>query len=88
MVVEIRCRYRRGVSYDDTIQVETRALTCSPRLVKFAYRVLTADGLPVAEGESTHLPVGKDGKRATLPAPFLGLLRCFGEKPLPGGKRS
>lgn len=88
MVAEVRCRYRRGVSYDDPIRVETRTVTCSPRLVKFAYRVLTGDGLHVAEGETTHLPVGTDGKRATLPAPFLGLLRSFGETPLPGAECS
>ncbi|MBP7864417.1 MAG: acyl-CoA thioesterase [Acidobacteria bacterium] len=88
MVVEVRCRYRRGVSYDDPIRVETRALTCTPRLVRFAYRVLTADGLPVAEGETTHLPVGRNGKRAALPAPFLELLRRFGENPVPGAEHS
>lgn len=71
-VVEVRCRYKSPAQYDDAIIVRTRMLNLRGFLIQFGYEVLReSDGTLLAEGESTHIVVGPDMQRATLPEKYM-----------------
>lgn len=75
-IVEARCRYRRPARYDEEVTIEVRPTAVTRRLVRFAYRVLR-DGEVLAEGETTQMPTGPNGRPCTLPegiaARFAGI---------------
>ena len=67
-VVQVEARYRAPARYDDELVIETRLLAARGPVVRFGYRILRAnDGVLLCEGESGHVVVGKDMKRAKLP---------------------
>lgn len=71
-VVEARCRYVSGVTYDDAIRVRTALRRLTSRLAHFEYDIRDpATGRRVATGETLHLPVGSNGRRVTLPEKFF-----------------
>ena len=78
VVAEARCRYKAPVTYDDPIRVRTRLDPVSARLLRFRYEVfhLGPDRL-VAEGETTHVPVDRAGRRTTVPAPYATMLAAW-----------
>ena len=75
-VAEVHCRYKVPAMYDDQLLIRTRLSNVRGFLVRFGYEVIRAeDGVLLAEGESTHIVVGADMQRTSLPekylAPFL-----------------
>src|SRR5687767_3346367 len=67
-VVDINCRYHAPAVYDDEITIKTRVIQVNRRLIKFGYEVLrSSDMRLLAEGESTHLIVDSEKRRASLP---------------------
>lgn len=67
-VVQVEARYRAPARYDDELVIETRLVAARGPVVRFGYRILRAnDGVLLCEGESGHVVVGKDMKRAKLP---------------------
>ena len=73
-VGELRVRYRAPARYDELVQVRTWVKEAGRRKVVFGYEV-SRDGVCLAEGESTHLAVGPDGRSRTLPGPLLELVQ-------------
>ncbi len=75
-VVEARCRYKTPAFYDDLLVIRTRMVTLRPFLIVFAYEIIRrSDGALLAEGETTHLVVGAEKKKAQLPEKYLVAFR-------------
>jgi acyl-CoA thioester hydrolase len=67
-VVEAKCRYRAPVRYDEEVLVRTQLLSVRDSLIHFGYELRrAADGVLLAEGETTHIVTDRDMKIATLP---------------------
>lgn len=70
-VVEAGCRYKAPARYDDELMVQTVLTTVRGFLLKFHYRLLRVeDGMLLAEGETTHVVVGRDLKKRNLPEKY------------------
>jgi acyl-CoA thioester hydrolase len=75
-VVEARCRYKTPALYDEALIIRTRLAKLRPSLILFGYDVIRqSDGELLAEGETSHIVVGPEKKKAQLPAKFLEPLR-------------
>ncbi len=76
-VMEVRCRYKAPARYDDEVIVQTSLGRLHNGLVQFKYKVLRSeDQMLLAEGESTHVVVNKDMKRASFPEKYMAVLRA------------
>lgn len=53
-VVEVGCRYRRSVAYDEWIGIETRLSEVTRSRLRLEYRVVGEDGTLRAEGFTEH----------------------------------
>lgn len=73
-VGEIRVKFRAPARYDELVQVRTRLREGGRRRIVFGYAI-ERDGALLAEGESTHLVCGADGRARVLPEDRLALLR-------------
>ena len=70
-VVDVHARYRAPARYDDELVIETRLLAARGAVIKFGYRILRVeDGVLLCEGETTHVCVGKDMKKRSLPPKY------------------
>lgn len=74
-VVEVSCRYRAPVRYDDLVEVETRLAEVSGSRVTFEY-CLRRQGQErvLAEARTVHATVNREGQVVRLPAPYRDLL--------------
>ena len=72
-VAELRVKYRVPAHYDEQINVRTWVKEAGRRKVVFAYEV-TRDDVRLAEGETVHLVMGRDGRNRTLPEAMLELV--------------
>jgi acyl-CoA thioester hydrolase len=80
-VVEVRCRYKHPARYDDEILIRTHMPQMRPAFIHFAYELTRkSDGRLLAEGESMHVVVGKDGKRTPLTGKYLAAISAAAEK--------
>ena len=71
-VVDAACRYKSPARYDDELVVQTMLTTARGFLLKFHYRLLRAsDQQLLAEGETTHVVVGRDLKKRNLPEKYV-----------------
>src|SRR6202050_3203657 len=62
-VVEAHCRYLSPALYDEEVIVSTGIEEATPRAVRFAYRINSADdGRLLAEGSTKHVFCGRDRK--------------------------
>ena len=73
-VAEATCRYLAPARYDDSIVVETEMSRAGTRIVEFSYRIKSGTTL-LAEGRTTHVVIGSDGKPRSLPQRYLELLK-------------
>jgi acyl-CoA thioester hydrolase len=77
-VVEATARYKSPARYDDELLIRTRVRAVRSALIKFGYEVLrAADGVVLAEGETTHVVVDGDMKKAVLPEKYAVAMRNF-----------
>jgi acyl-CoA thioester hydrolase len=68
IVAESRCRYKSPARYDDEILVKTRLKNVRRRVLVFGYEIHRADPQELlAEGETVHVIVDRDGRPRTLP---------------------
>ncbi len=72
-VSEIQVRYRAPARYDELLQVHTRVQEAGRRRIVFGYRIERGGAL-LAEGTSSHLVCGTDGRARVLPDPYLALV--------------
>jgi acyl-CoA thioester hydrolase len=71
-VAEVRCRFKVPARYDDLVIIRTRLLNVRDSLLHFGYEVLRdQDGALLAEGETVHLVLDSELKRARLSARYL-----------------
>lgn len=70
-VVEVHCRYRKPLRYDQKFSVRTRIKELRRRFISFEYTIQSAgcDG-PIAEGETSHVVTNREGRTITLPSEY------------------
>jgi acyl-CoA thioester hydrolase len=75
-VVEVKCRYRAPVYYDEEIIVRTRLKAVRESVVVFSYELARAeDRKLLAEGETTHIVTDSKMKVKALPEKYLSAFR-------------
>ena len=76
VVVDLRCRYKGSVRYDELIVVRTYLKDVKTRMVTFGYRILNKETQEVVvHGETRHLCLNKRGNATSIPHTFLNKLR-------------
>jgi acyl-CoA thioester hydrolase len=75
-VVEAKCRYRAPARYDDEIVIRTRLLNVRESVIHFGYELCRADGLLLAEGETTHIVIDRDMNVTPLPEKYSNVFRA------------
>ena len=74
-VADVQCRYRAPARYDDAILVHTRVKRVRRRVLTFTYEITNeTTGQRLAEGYTTHVAVGRNGKPCSLPDRYYQLL--------------
>jgi acyl-CoA thioester hydrolase len=75
-VADVRCRYKAPARYDDEIIVRTHLKNVRESVVQFGYELVrVADGVALAEGETTHVVTDAAMKKSPLPEKYLKLFR-------------
>ena len=74
-VVEVSCRYRSPVRYDDLLEVETHLMEISGSRVTFDYRLRRqGEDTLLAEARTVHATVNRAGQVIRIPATYRDLL--------------
>jgi acyl-CoA thioester hydrolase len=74
-VVEVSCRYRSPVRYDDLLEVETHLMEISGSRVTFDYRLRRqGEHTLLAEARTVHATVNREGQVIRIPAAYRDLL--------------
>jgi acyl-CoA thioester hydrolase len=75
-VVDASCRYKVPVRYDDEVIVRTRLKNIRKSVVHFGYELLrAADGVLLAEGETTHIVTNEHLKTTVFPKKYMDAFR-------------
>jgi len=72
-VSEVHVKYRAPAHYDELIQIRSWVKEAGRRKIVFGYEV-TRDEVRLADGETVHLVMGRDGRNRTLPEAMLALV--------------
>jgi len=71
-VIDARCRYKAPARYDDELLLRTWLVYVRESMVQFGYELMRAeDGTLLAEGDTTHIVVDREMKRAPLPEKYM-----------------
>ena len=71
VVADAHCRYHQSALYDEVVRIRTRIAESRNRLVKFSYEVIRdVDGKVLANGETTHVICGSNGRPKLLPEKY------------------
>jgi acyl-CoA thioester hydrolase len=74
IVAEASCRYKAPAHYDDEILVRARLLEVRRRVLIFGYEIhRQSDHVLLAEGETTHVVVNREGRPCALPEKYREL---------------
>jgi acyl-CoA thioester hydrolase len=74
-VVDLRCRYKGSVEYDELLIVRTHVKDLKTRMVTFGYAILKKETQEVvAHGETRHICLNKKGNPSSMPERFLNRL--------------
>ena len=76
-ISEFSCRISYPAGYDQELLIRARLKEVRSRSITFGYRI-ERDGLKLAEGETTHICVGRDRRPASIPAWLLKCLKAAG----------
>jgi acyl-CoA thioester hydrolase len=68
-VVEATVRYKSPARYDEELTIRTQLAGVRGSVIRFSYSILRGETL-LCEGATTHVVVGRDMKRAPLPAAY------------------
>src|SRR3984957_9284075 len=80
-VVDAQCRYRAPVHYDDEVIVRTYLKHVRDKVIRFGYELRNAaNGVLLAEGETTHIVADSQMKPRALPEKYLEVFRAALEK--------
>jgi len=81
-VVEATARYKSPARYDDELIIETRVTQLRGHIIRFAYKIRRAnDHHLLCEGETVHVVLGRDMKRARIPKKYADLLSAAASHP-------
>jgi acyl-CoA thioester hydrolase len=81
-VAEASCRYLYPARYDEEISVQTSVMEASKRLLRFDYKIVSADGDRVlAKGETTHVFCNRAMRPCQLPEKYREAFRERGQQP-------
>ncbi len=76
-VVEATARYKLPARYDDELVIRTRVSGARSSLIKFSYTIVrAADEAVLCLGETTHVVVGRDMKKRSLPERYQAAFRA------------
>jgi acyl-CoA thioester hydrolase len=76
-VVDARCRYKAPARYDDEIIIRTHLKNVRESVIHFGYEAVRwADGLLLAEGETTHIVTDAHMSRKTIPDKYLRVFKA------------
>jgi acyl-CoA thioester hydrolase len=76
-VVDAQCRYRAPVHYDDEVIVRTYLKHVRDKVIRFGYELRNAaNGVLLAEGETTHIVADSQMKPRALPEKYLEVFRA------------
>ena len=76
-VVEVQCRYRAPVFYDEEVVIRTRLKTVRESVVVFSYELMRAETeVLLAEGQTTHIATDSKLKISVLPEKYLRAFRA------------
>jgi acyl-CoA thioester hydrolase len=71
VVADAHCRYHDSARYDDVLRIRTRIAESRNRIIKFSYEVIReADGKVLANGTTTHIICGRNGRPKMLPEKY------------------
>ncbi len=71
VVADAHCRYHHSARYDEVLRIRTRIAEARNRIIKFSYEVIRdADGRVLANGETTHVICGSNGRPKMLPEKY------------------
>jgi acyl-CoA thioester hydrolase len=74
IVAEASCRYKASARYDDQIIVKTCLRASRRRVLIFGYEIYRqSDNVLLAEGETTHVIVNREGRPCALPDKYRDL---------------
>lgn len=74
IVAEASCRYKASAHYDDEIVVKTCLREVRRRVLIFGYQIYRpSDDKLLAEGETTHVIVNREGRPCALPDKYREL---------------
>lgn len=75
-VVDLHCRYRAPAHFEDELVVRTSLRDLHEKRLVFAYRVeRPKDNVLIAEGETVHISVNREGKVVRIPQNYFAPLR-------------
>jgi acyl-CoA thioester hydrolase len=79
VVADVHCRYHHSALYDEELRIRTRIAESRNRMVKFSYEVIRdADGTVLANGETTHVICGSNGRPKLLPEKYRKIMVAMG----------
>jgi acyl-CoA thioester hydrolase len=74
VVADAHCRYHHSAMYDEVLRIRTRIAESRNRLVRFSYEVIRdADGKVLANGDTTHVICGSNGRPKLLPQKYCSV---------------
>jgi acyl-CoA thioester hydrolase len=79
VVADVHCRYHDSARYDEELRVRTRIAASKNRVIVFSYEVIRdADGKVLANGETTHVICGSNGRPKLLPEKYRRIMVAAG----------
>jgi acyl-CoA thioester hydrolase len=70
-VAEAHCRYASPARFDEEVVIRTWVAEVNPRMVRFAYEMLLAEGgRKLATGETKHIFLGRNLRPCRLPEKY------------------
>ena len=79
VVADVHCRYHDSARYDEELRIRTRIAESRSRVIVFSYEVIRdADGRVLANGETTHVICGSNGRPKLLPEKYRRIMVASG----------
>ena len=79
VVADAHCRYHDSARYDEELRIRTRIMESRNRVIVFSYEVIRdADGKVLANGETTHVICGSNGRPKLLPEKYRRIMVAAG----------
>ncbi len=75
-VTELSVKYRVPAKYDDDLIIRSRVTAIRSRAISFGYEVVReADGQLLAEGETHHIVMSREGRAKAFPPKYAAMIK-------------